>query len=121
MARKRCIILKREKLPYQLRIILGKLLYLGVFIQFWANLCGKNLKLYFRGKFFRVNFLSSGEILNLWFLCKFYFLGAFSVLSVFCMGNLKSLFWGQIYRSIFLKLRDIFSLGAKLLYCLALC
>ena len=28
-----------------------KILYLGAFIQSGANLCGKNLKLYFRGKF----------------------------------------------------------------------
>ena len=30
----------------------GNFLYLKAFIQFGGNFCGKNLKLYFRGKFF---------------------------------------------------------------------
>ena len=82
VARKRCIILKREKLPYQLRIILGKLLYLGVFIQFWANLCGKNLKLYFRGKFFWGQFFKfGGNLKSVVFVQILFFGGFFSFIS----------------------------------------
>ena len=63
----------------------------------WGKLFGKK-PIFQRQILFLVgNFLSWWEILHRCFWGEFYFGGLFSVLSILCMGNLKSLFWGKIF------------------------
>ena len=62
-----CSLLNHEKLPYQFKLFGGKILYLAAFIQFGANMCGKNLLLYFKGKikFLGANFLVERNLKSL--------------------------------------------------------
>ena len=70
----------------------------GHFFQFGANLCGKILWFVFQGQcWFLGEIFPLWEILNLCFKRKFYFWGLFSVWAILYMGNLKSLYWGQIF------------------------
>jgi len=66
-------LVNHEKTTLPIQEIFGKFLYLGAFIQFGANLCGKNLKLYI------LYIYIFEEISNLCFWGKFHFWGALSV------------------------------------------
>ena len=89
------ILNKKTTLPIQ--DILGETFYVwGHSFQFGANFCGKNLKL-LQGQilFFGGNFFGNCKSL---FSRQIYFLGIISVWSIFLMENLKSLFWGKIFK-----------------------
>ena len=90
--------------------------FIHSFIQFGANLCGKNLKLYFRGNLFSLvksQIFVSGKNL-------FFQFGEFCVWEIlnFYYGVKFFLFKGifTMYEGTFFKLRFIFLLGGKTSY-----